>query len=254
MGFLVSLPLQASGFQLGLKHGLAPGLLYLTPCLHVPEAVLTTQGLPECRGPGVQPFPTDRLGDGRQCAGTSTEQGELCRVLVLLGFSKSAPKVAAAQLRIRGTALSVCSFIGMQSSVWSCLKLNSIWPEALLKEDIVLHGWIWGEVSRASLQRPVQLEFLTGSHLHSRHSWARTLEKRPAGFSALLCSTSWAISVLETSSYPRARPRPIPKLRKVSGKKWEGYWIFTDNRSEVESTEPVHCSLPSWPCKQTSKG
>lgn len=38
MGFLVSLPLQASGFQLVLKHGVAPGLLYLMPCQHVPEA------------------------------------------------------------------------------------------------------------------------------------------------------------------------------------------------------------------------
>lgn len=100
MGFLVPLPLQASGFQLGLEHGVAPGLLYLMPCQHIPEAVLTAQGLPECRDPGAGPFPTDRLGDGRQCAGTSTEQGELCRVLDLLGFSKSAPKVAAAQLRI----------------------------------------------------------------------------------------------------------------------------------------------------------
>lgn len=67
-------PLQASGFQLGLKHGLAPGLLYLMPCQHVLEAVLTAQGLPECRDPGAQPFPPDRLGDGRHCAGTSTEQ------------------------------------------------------------------------------------------------------------------------------------------------------------------------------------
>lgn len=96
----MSLPLQASGFQLGLKHGVAPGLLYLMLCLHIPEVVLRAQGLPECRDPGAQPFPTDRLGDGRQCAGTSIEQGELCGVLVLLGFSKSAPKVAAAQLRI----------------------------------------------------------------------------------------------------------------------------------------------------------
>lgn len=70
------------------------------PCQHIPEAVLTAQGLPECRDPGSQPFPTDMLGDGTKCAGTSIERGELCRVLDLLGFSKSAPKVAAAQLSI----------------------------------------------------------------------------------------------------------------------------------------------------------
>lgn len=70
------------------------------PCQHIPEAVLTAQGLPECRDPGAQPFPTDMLGDGSKCAGTSVERGELCRVLDLLGFSKSAPKVAAAQLSI----------------------------------------------------------------------------------------------------------------------------------------------------------
>lgn len=96
----MSLPLQASGFQLGLKNGVAPGLPHLMPCEHVPEAVLPAQALPECRDPGAQPFPTDRLGGGSHCAGTTTEQGHLGRVLDLLGFSESAPKVAAAQLRI----------------------------------------------------------------------------------------------------------------------------------------------------------
>lgn len=63
---------------------MASGLLYLMPCQHIPETVLTAQGLPECRDPGTQPFPTDMLGDGSRHAGTSTEQGELCRVLNLL--------------------------------------------------------------------------------------------------------------------------------------------------------------------------
>lgn len=40
----------------------ASGLLYLMPCRNVPEAVLTAQGLPECRDAGAQPFPTDMLG------------------------------------------------------------------------------------------------------------------------------------------------------------------------------------------------
>jgi len=84
------------------------------PCQHVLEAVLTAQGLPECRDPGAQPFPTDMLGDGSKHAGTSTGQGELCSILDLPGFSKSALKVAAAQLSIRVGALDVCSFVRMQ--------------------------------------------------------------------------------------------------------------------------------------------
>lgn len=84
------------------------------PCQHVPGAVLTAQGLPECRDTGAQPFPTDMLGDGSKRAGISTEQRELRRGLDLLGFSKTALKVAAAQLSIQVRAFDVCSFVGMQ--------------------------------------------------------------------------------------------------------------------------------------------
>lgn len=148
--------------------------------------------------------------DGRKHAGTGKEQGELCRVLGLLGFSKPAQKVAAAQFGVWVRAFGARSFVGMQKAVWSCLRLHSIWLGELLKEDIVGCGWIWAEVSQASLNGPVQMEFLVESNLHSRQNWAWALRKVPTALSDLLCNISWDVSGLEVRSYPTARPWLIP--------------------------------------------